>query len=146
MNGYGRGAGQESAYSVESPKIQKCECGRVYPASSRSVNGSTINGIANGCIQCKPHRRQREMAKARARCRLTLARHIAKTRGNRVIPRDVACRYLARFGGCTFAVQTDVDAAEMYLENAKGQILGSVDMRNRYREKLQPRRFFQMPF
>jgi len=115
-------------------RFVSCTCGETYHVTDaeRECNPHRINGIADGCKKCKPDRHQREMAKARGRCRLTLARHIAKARGNRVIPRDVACRYLSRFGGCTFAVQTDADAAEMYLENAKGSVLGKVLYTDKY--------------
>ena len=75
-------------------KVIPCECGEVYPRHSRSVNASSVNGIANGCVKCKKSERQREIAKAQTRCRLKLARHIAKARRKRVIYRDVAVRYL----------------------------------------------------
>ena len=113
-------------------KVIPCECGEVYPRGSRSVNASSINGIANGCVKCKTSERQREIAKAQTRCRLALARHIAKARRKRVIYRDVAVRYLERFGGSTFAVQTDVDASEIYLENEKGQVIGKVSSLDQY--------------
>lgn len=111
-----------------------CECGAVYPRHSRKVNASSVNGIANGCTACKPDRQEREIAKAATRCRLKLARHIAtqRARTRRVIYRDVAIRYLQRFGGQTFAVQTDVDACEIYLENAKGLIIGKVSYLDLY--------------
>ena len=66
------------------------------------------------------------------RCRLKLARHIAKARRKRVIYRDVAVRYLERFGGSTFAVQVAVDQSEIYLENAKGQVIGKVSSLDQY--------------
>ena len=112
-----------------------CECGAVYPRHSRKVNASSINGIANGCTRCKPSRHQRELTKAADRIRLKLARHIAacrKARRKRIIYRDVAVRYLRLFGGETFSVQTDVDACEVYLENAKGMILGKVSSLDLY--------------
>ena len=71
------------------------------------------------------------MHKAKMQCMLNLARHIAKQR-KRTIYRDVAVRYLQRFGGSTFAIQTDIDAAEIYLENEKGHILGSVSYSDKY--------------
>ena len=109
-----------------------CECGAVYPRHSRSVNASSVNGKANGCVKCKKSEREREIAKAKARCLLKLARHIAKARRKRIIYRDVAARYLRRFGGSTFTVQTDVDASETYLENEKGQVLGKVSSLDQY--------------
>lgn len=126
-----------------------CECGQVYPVHSRKVNASRVNGIANGCTACKPSERERELTKAADRCRLKLARHIAMMRRaemKRMIYRDVAVRYLRLFGGQTFAVQTDVDACEIYLENAKGQIIGAVSYLDKY-PKLPPAATFdEMPF
>ena len=110
-----------------------CECGKVYPLSeSKKLSPYQVNGIAKGCTACMKERHQRELAKATARCRLTLARHIAKARRKRVISRDIAVRYLQRFGGKTFSVQTGIDTAEIYLENAKGQIIGSVSYLDKY--------------
>ena len=121
-----------------------CECGEVYPRGSRSVNASSVNGLANGCVKCKKSEREREIAKAKVRCMLRLARHIAKQR-KRTIYRDVAVRYLQRFGGSTFAVQTDVDESEIYLENANGQVLGSVSYVDKY-PKPPATDFSDMPF
>lgn len=115
-------------------KVQ-CECGKVYKESDRKVNATRINGIANGCTACKPTRHEREMSKAADRIRLKLARHIAamrRARMKRTIYRDVAVRYLQLFGGQTFSVQTDVDACEVYLENAKGMIIGKVSSLDLY--------------
>ena len=126
-------------------QVIPCECGEVYPRHSRSVNASSINGVANGCVKCKKSRREREITKAQMRCILKLARHIAKARRKRVISRDVAIRYLQRFGGHTFAVQTDVDENEIYLENANGQVLGAVSYTDKY-PKPPATAFADMPF
>ena len=32
----------------------KCECGVVHPVNSENYHRSSINGIPNGCIECKP--------------------------------------------------------------------------------------------
>ena len=113
-----------------------CECGKVYPLSeSEKLSPARINGIAKACTACMPSRHPREMTKAADRIRLTLARHIAKMRRahmKRTIYRDVAVRYLRLFGGSTFSVQTDVDACEIYLENAKGMIIGKVSTLDLY--------------
>ena len=126
-------------------EVIPCECGAVYPRHSRSVNASSINGIANGCVKCKKTQREREIAKAKSRCRLKLVRHIATSR-KRTIYRDVACRYLERFGGSTFAVQTEADQSEIYLENEKGQILGSVSYQDKYPKPPETTDFSEMPF
>ena len=125
------GAWLESDWYDDRKEIT-CEGGEVYPRHSRSVNASSVNGIANGCVKCKRTERQREIAKAKMRCRLKLAQHIAKARRKRIIYRDVAVRYLQMFGGHTFAVQTAIDDCEIYLENAKGQVIGKVSSFDQY--------------
>ena len=127
-------------------KVIPCECGAVYPRHSREVNASSINGIANGCTACKPSQRPREIAKAKTRCRLKLARHIAKARRKRVIYRDVAVRYLQRFGGSTFAVQTAIDASEIFLQDANGRVLGAVSYQDKYPKLPAHSDFADMPF
>lgn len=102
-----------------------CECGAVYPRHSRKVNASSINGIANGCVACHPVRIQRENIKALGRIRYKLAMHIAK-RKKRIIAREVAIRYLQRFGGRTFGVRKVFAMSDIFLENEKGQVLAKV--------------------
>ena len=124
-----------------------CKCGKVYPISeSEKLSPARVNGIAKGCTACYPSRHQREIAKAASRCRLTLARHIAKQRRSKPIYRDVAVRYLQRFGGSTFAMQTEADNSEIYLENPKGQILGSVSYLDKYPKPPADSEFADMPF
>ena len=123
-----------------------CECGKVYPFSeSDKLSPMRINGIAKGCTACKPDRHQREIAKASSRCRLRLARHIAKSR-KRTIYRDVAVRYIQRFHGQTFALQTDADTSEIYLEDRTGRILGAVSMREKYPKPPPAATFSEMPY
>lgn len=124
-----------------------CECGKVYPFSeSEKLSPMRINNVAKGCTACIRDPHQREIAKAASRCRLTLARHIAKARRNKPIFRDVAVRYLERYGGQTFSVQTEADEAEIYLENAKGQIIGSVSYLDKYPKPPADSVFADMPF
>lgn len=127
-----------------------CECGKVYPFSeSDKLSPMRINNVAKGCTACYPSRHQREIAKAASRCRLKLARHIAQMRRahmKRTIYRDVAVRYLRLFGGQTFSVQTDVDACEVYLENAKGMIIGKVSSLDLYPKGFDDCVIDEMPF
>lgn len=60
--------------------------------------------------------------------------------------RDVACRYIARFGGSTFAVQTDADDAEIYLRDKHGETIATVSLLNRFPEPVDERQFDKMPF
>ena len=64
----------------------------------------------------------------------------------RTIYRDVAVRYLQRFGGQTFAIQTGIDTAEIYLENPKGKIIGSVTYSDKYPKPPTAETFKDMPF
>jgi len=53
-------------------------------------------------------------------------------RVRKVIPRDVAQRYIERFGGSTRAVQIAADDAIVYLRNADGDVLGPVTQTDKY--------------
>lgn len=119
-------------------KFVSCTCGERYHVTDaeRECNPHRINDVADGCKKCIPDRHRRELRKAASRCRLRLAQHIARVRNGgdtaREIHRDVAVRYLQRFDGQTFAVQTSVDTAEIYLENAKGSVIGKVLYTDKY--------------
>lgn len=85
------------------------------------------------------------MIQAQTRCRHRLAKHIAARRG-RTIYRDVAYRYLQRFGGQVFTVRTAIDDADNFLENASGRILGSVSYSDKYPKLPAAETFDGMPF
>lgn len=155
----GRGVGEYRKHKDGSETLINCSdcyrtlkcgnCGKVYPLSeSEKLSPSRINGVAKACISCMPSRHQREISKAADRIRLKLARHIAcqRARKKRIIYRDVAVRYLRLFGGHIFSVQTDVDAPEAYLENAKGMILGKVSTLDQYPKGLDDVIVDEIPF
>ena len=48
------------------------------------------------------------------------------------VNRDVACRYIQRFGGSTFSVQTAIDDCEIYLRNAFGFPIATVSMFDKF--------------
>ena len=60
--------------------------------------------------------------------------------------RDVARRYIQRFGGSTFSVQTAADDAEIYLRNRQGTPIATVSLLNRFPEKVDPSTFEGMPY
>ena len=60
--------------------------------------------------------------------------------------RDVACRYIQRFGGSTFNVQTDADDCDIYLRDKHGETIASVSMHNRFPEHVDESIFDEMPF
>lgn len=62
------------------------------------------------------------------------------------VHRDVACRYIAMFGGSTFRVQTDADDCEIYLRNKHGETIASVSLLNRFPEPVDESIFSEMPF
>ena len=60
--------------------------------------------------------------------------------------RDVACRYIAMFGGSTFRVQTDADDCDIYLRDKHGETIASVSLLNRFPEPVDESIFDEMPF
>ena len=60
--------------------------------------------------------------------------------------RDVACRYIARFGGSTFMVQTDADDAEIYLRNPHGEVIATVSMFDRFPKQVDENELADIPF
>ena len=55
------------------------------------------------------------------------ARAVKKPSRDRIIKRDVATRYIARFGGRSQWIQTDADAGYPILIDRDGDIRGSID-------------------
>lgn len=60
--------------------------------------------------------------------------------------RDVACRYIERFGGSTFMLQTDVDDAEIYLRNRQGFTIATVSMFDRFAKPVNDTELADIPF
>lgn len=60
--------------------------------------------------------------------------------------RDVACRYIAMFGGETFSVQTAFDDCEIYLRDKHGETIATVSLLNRFSEHVDTARFDDLPF
>ena len=52
--------------------------------------------------------------------------------GIRKIHRDVAVRYIERFGGSTFVVQTEIDDCKIYLQNSLGLTTATVSMFDKF--------------
>lgn len=64
----------------------------------------------------------------------------------KVVGRDVACRYIVRFHGRTFWHQTDVDVAEVYLQNVKGDVIAKVSSFDRFPKPVANSEFEDIPF
>ena len=124
-------AWREDPIGCTRPPVTCQNCDTHYPRGTDEGNAIYEGFNLVECGKCQAERHKREMATAKKRCFLTIARHIAARR-KRTIYRDVAVRYLQIFGGQTFSVQTGIDTAEIYLENAKGQIIGSVSYLDKY--------------
>ena len=122
------GAWLESDWYDDRKEIP-CECGAVYPRHSRKVNASSVNGKANGCTACKPTRRERELLKSTDRVQRLLTCHLAR---KRTICRDVAIRYLERFGGQTFRWELAFEKSITILKNANSTVLGEVSDKEKY--------------
>ena len=64
----------------------------------------------------------------------------------RSVFRDVACRYIQRFGGSTFMIQTDVDDADIYLRNADGFAIATVSAFDRFPKTIDDTELDDIPF
>ena len=69
------------------------------------------------------------LRKAKAKA---IAQANRKPANGRVIPRDVACRYIQRYGGSTYHVPTAFDASIVCLIDADGARRGEVSMRDKF--------------
>ena len=109
-----------------------CACGAVFPRhASHHLSSVFINGKATDCTKCKPNgtrsRRIREIAN---QIEATLFRH--REGKPRIVCNDVAVRYLKRFGGSTFAVQTDADDCDVFLKNREDAVIAVVTLFDRF--------------
>lgn len=112
-----------------------CECGKVYPISeSEKLSPNRINNVAKACTACNGHPGPATEPEL-------LFPHVYKR-----VFRDVACRYIQRFGGSTFSVQTDADDCEIYLRNREGLTIASVSLLDRYPKPPAPETFADMPY
>ena len=121
----------ESEY-YETRNELPCACGAVFPRRlSYHISSVSINGKATDCTKCKPHgersRRIREIANS---IEATLFRH--RHAKPRIVCNDVAVRYLKRFGGSTFAVQTDADDCDVFLKNEDDTVIAVITLLDRF--------------
>ena len=106
-----------------------CECGAVQYMHTFDRERRYTNGVLVECKHCKPTEPE------------ILFPHVYKR-----VFRDVACRYIQRFGGSTFAVQTEIDDCEIYLRDRFGEVIASVSLRNQFSEKIDKTAFEGMPY
>lgn len=89
----------------------------------------------------------RQLQTTRGNTRVNLEKaitHFSATK--RSVGRDVATRYILRFGGSTRAIQTDVDDMQVYLRNHFGLVIATVSMLNTFPEKIDESIFDDMPY
>ena len=91
---------------------------------------SYSNGVLVACKHCKPADEPE-----------ILFPHVYKR-----VFRDVACRYIQRFGGSTFAIQTDADDAEIYLRDRFGEVIATVSLLDQFPKPLAESVFADMPY
>ena len=65
---------------------------------------------------------------------------------NKTVGRDVAIRYIIRYDGRTFWHQTDVDEAEVYLQNKHGTVIAKVSQFDTFPKPVEKSVFDDMPF
>ena len=64
----------------------------------------------------------------------------------RRVNRDVVCRYIRRFSGSTFSVQTAADDCEIYLRDRHGKTIATVSLFDRYPKPPADSVFADMPY
>lgn len=118
----------------------KCvNCDAVISHGNRSTH--SINGVPQKCERCTRHA---EICIVTARIRKRIDEHLStRDAGKRKTYRDIACRYITRYGGSTYHLQTDADNSEIYLKNAKGKTIAKVLPTDRYP---QPVEVFDLPY
>ena len=107
-------------YRSERPAVNCDGCGTHYPRGKDTGNATYIGYALKSCGECERRKRNR---KAHFQARL-----MQSHKGIRKIGRDVAIRYMERYGGETFVVQTAIDEKEIYLRNAFGLTIASISI------------------
>ena len=152
-------------YRSSRPSVTCQGCDTHYPRGKDEgnaiYNGSTLVecGKCQDVIFHAEEQRKAEVRKVVERIHRKLATHIANRKPGpasepeilfphvyRRVFRDTACRYIRRFGGQTFSVQTAIDDCEIYLRNRHGLTIATVSLLNRFPEKVDTAIFDDMPF
>ena len=132
-------------YRCTRPAVTCEGCGTHYPRGKETGTATYIGYALKTCGEC--HRRQREIQKVTARIRRRLDTwQSTRDAGNRKIHRDIAIRYLERFQGETYAVQTEIDDCKIFLRNAEGKTLAEVLSTDRYPKLPSVADFHDIPY
>ena len=113
-------------YRCARPPVSCEGCDTFYP-SHKDAGMMIFEGFR--LVQCSECQRQKRIKKS---LRDHFQARLASLNGIRKIHRDIAVRYIERFGGSTFAVQTEIDDCEIYLRNAFGLAIAQVLSTDRY--------------
>ena len=123
-------------YRCTRPAVSCDGCGTHYPRGTETGNATYIGYALKTCGECHRHN---EIKRLSARVVLRLHRHITartqtvkESKPIKEIHRDIACRYISRFDGSTFAVPISENQADIYLRNAFGLTIARVSMFDRY--------------
>lgn len=101
--------------SHPAPTSLVCTCGAVHTPYFLDRHAYSINGQLVRCHACDVH-------------------NVGLV--TRRVCRDVVSRYIRRFGGSTFQVQTEFDNAETYLRDASGVAIAQISFLSRYPEQV----------
>lgn len=125
-----------------------CEgCGTHYPRGKDEGNATYIGYALKTCGNCERLKRYAEIRKVTARISKRIDNWIAtRDAGNRKVHRDIACRYIERYQGETFAVQTEIDDCKIYLRNANGKTIAEVLSTDRYPKLPSVTDFHEIPY
>ena len=115
-------------YRSSRPAVTCEGCGTHYPRGKDEGNATYIGYSLKSCEECQRIRREK------SRQDHFQARLVASRNGIRKIHRDVAIRYIERFGGSTFVVQTEIDDCEIYLRNFLGLTIATVSQFDKFQK------------
>ena len=126
----------QSDYRCDHPPVICRGCGRHYPQHV-SVAVMTFSGNALvSCSDCSEPKAEKPNLKT----------PVVFSIPNKVIGRDVACRYIVRYDGRTFWHQTDVDVADVYLQDREGNVIAKVSQFDTFPKPLDTTEFDDIPF
>ena len=123
-------------YRCTRPPVSCRGCGRHYPqhvsAAVMIFSGYTLVSCSN-CSKPKPKKPLRSVAELIQRQRLKQKRPIFPyPKVYKRTYRDVACRYLQRYGGRTHREQTAIDDFEVYLVNPNNVAIATISSLDRF--------------
>ena len=112
-------------YRAPRPAVTCVGCGTHYPRGKDTGNATYIGYSLKSCGECQRIRREKSRQDH-------FQARLARRNGIRKIHRDVAIRYIERFGGSTFVVQTEIDDCEIYLRNFLGLTIATVSQFDKF--------------